>query len=142
MRIYVASSWRNRHQATVVTTLRKVGHYVYDFRHPTPKTRGFAWDEIDPNWRNWNVAQMRNALNHPTAEVGYQQDFAALCNSDVVILVLPCGRSAHLEAGWAAGQRKRLIVFSPENHEPELMYRMASLIADDLDEVIAFLRCR
>jgi hypothetical protein len=42
MRIYVASSWRNLYQPTVVTALRQEGYEVYDFRHPAPGDDGFA----------------------------------------------------------------------------------------------------
>lgn len=41
-KIYVASSWRNPYQPTVVEKLRECGHEVYDFRNP-PKRKGFAW---------------------------------------------------------------------------------------------------
>jgi hypothetical protein len=48
MRIYVASSWRNLSQPTVVTALRQHGWDTYDFRHPAPGDNGFSWAEIDP----------------------------------------------------------------------------------------------
>ena len=35
-KIYVASSWRNREQPSVVKALREAGHEVYDFRNPAP----------------------------------------------------------------------------------------------------------
>ena len=38
MRIYVASSWRNLYQPTVVTALRQEGYEVYDFRYPLRQT--------------------------------------------------------------------------------------------------------
>jgi hypothetical protein len=54
-------------------------------------------------------------------------------------VVMPCGRSAHLEAGWFVGQGRRLAVLLSGDEEPELMYRMAGLVTDDLDEVISWL---
>ena len=39
MKTYVASSWRNSHQQSVVHVLRTAGHEVYDFRNP-PHGRG------------------------------------------------------------------------------------------------------
>ena len=38
----------------------------------------------------------------------------ALRACDGCVLVLPSGRSAHLEAGWAAGAGKRVVVYVPE----------------------------
>ncbi len=35
MKVYIASSWRNEYQPTVVARLREAGHDVYDFRAAT-----------------------------------------------------------------------------------------------------------
>lgn len=40
--------------------------------------------------------------------------------TDTCVLVLPCGRSAHTEAGWFAGRGLKTIVYMPEKQEPEL----------------------
>ena len=98
MKIYVASSWRNNLQPRVVVALREAGHEVYDFRHPAPGNTGFRWSEIAPDWEDWTAEQFREALSHPVAARGFGFDMAALANSDACVLVLPCGRSAHLEA--------------------------------------------
>lgn len=45
-RLYVASSWRNKEQPHVVSTLRADGHEVYDFRAPFNGVPGFAWSEV------------------------------------------------------------------------------------------------
>jgi len=49
-------------------------------------------------------------------------------------LVLPCGRSAHLELGWFCGQGKQTIVLL-DQMEPELMVKMVDHICISLDEV-------
>lgn len=136
-RIYVASSWRCPDQPGVVEALRDAGHEVYDFRNPRPGDHGFAWSEIDPDWLGWNPATYRTLLDDPVAVSGYASDFAAMEWADTFVLVLPCGRSAHLELGWAAGQGKRTaILLNPSGFEPELMYRIVDLIAVDLSEVV------
>lgn len=123
-RIYVASSWRNDFQAGVVRELRAAGHEVYDFKNPAPGNAGFAWSAIDPDWLGWDPATFAGLIQtHPVAEAGFGHDKAALEWADTCVLVLPCGRSAHLEAGYAAGQGKRVIWWlRPEKFEPELMY--------------------
>lgn len=55
MKIYVASSWRNKIQPLVVLALREAGHEVYDFRNPAPGNTGFQWSEIDPAWQSWTA---------------------------------------------------------------------------------------
>lgn len=138
-RIYVASSWRNPLQAEVVAALRLDGHLVYDFRNPRPGDIGFSWAEIDPNWQAWTAEQYIAALDHPIAKAGFAADFDAMKWADTFLLVLPCGRSAHLELGWAVGQGKQTLVLTRDGEEPELMAKMCDHICPSLDDVRAVL---
>lgn len=119
--VYVASSWRNILQVGVVTALRAAGLTVYDYRQPRQGVSGFSWSNIAPDWSNWTPRQWRAALSHPIAAEGYANDFLAMREADCGVLVLPCGRSAHLEAGWMAGQGKPVFTLVLEKCEPELM---------------------
>ena len=56
--------------------------------------------------------------------------------SQACVLVLPCGRSAHLEAGWFCGEKKPVYIFQPERLEPELMYKMATLVSGSMDMIM------
>lgn len=134
-KIYVASSWRNTFQPTMVEKLREQGHKVYDFRNP-PKRKGFAWSDIDPDWLNWNTEQYRKALQHPKAQAGFDSDFNAMKDADVCVLVLPCGRSANAEAGWMKGAGKKVYVLQKQHEEPELMYKMFDGVFSDEAELI------
>jgi nucleoside 2-deoxyribosyltransferase len=126
-RIYVASSWRNLMQQGVVHTLRAAGYEVYDFKNPEPGDDGFRWMEIDPAWESWDPETFRESLFHPIALRGFNRDMEALKRCDVCLLVNPCGRSAHLEAGWAIGAGKRVILLLADGDAPELMYLMAGM---------------
>lgn len=128
MKIYVASSWRNLLQPAVVICLQKCGHDVYDFRNPAPGNKGL-WSQIDENWKDWTVEQYREALNHPIAIAGHDLDITALRNCDACILVLPSGRSASWEFGYAMAQGKDAAVLALEPVEPDLMYRGAKILA-------------
>jgi hypothetical protein len=134
-KIYVASSWRNQYQPEVVKRLRAEGFAVYDFRNPAPGDHGFHWSEIDPAWKDWSPEKYRDALRHPVAVDGFNKDMAALQDCDVCVLVLPCGRSAHLETGWASGSGKLVMALVPEPIEPELMYSMFKVFTS-IDELI------
>ena len=136
MKIYVASSWRNTYQPKVVNRLRCEGHEVYNFRTPCPGNNGFKWSEIDLDWQDWNQEQYRKALWHSLAVEGYDLDFNAMKEADTCVLVLPCGRSAHLEAGYFAGAGKPLHILILEPCDPELMYKMAIGIYTTIDELI------
>jgi len=156
MRIYLASSWRNPYQAETLLALRAAGHEVYDFKHPTPGNAGFAWHNCDPNLREDLTAdRMRRVLDHPIAEEGFQFDFGAMKWAQACVLLLPCGLSAHMEAGWMAGARKPVAILAREIKEPELMYKLfddyhilppvlqvspSTPLWDNLECVLSFLR--
>jgi len=123
MNIYVASSWRNARQPDVVAALRRVGHDVYDFRNPSEGDTGFHWSEIDPKWQTWDAGSFINGLHHSLAATGFAKDMVALDAAQGVVLVMPCGRSAHLELGYAIGQQKHCAILLSDG-EPELMYCM------------------
>ena len=139
-RIYVASSWRNKYFPAVVTRLREAGHEVYDFRNPPHGGAGFHWTDVDPDAPNWTYAQYAEGLHHPLAERQFQADIDALTWADTCVLVLPCGRSAHTEAGWMAGAGKRVLAYIPEMLEPELMYKLFDAVAGSLDELVELLQ--
>ena len=131
MKIYVASSRRNLRQPRIVQLLRKRGHQVYDFRHPSENNEGFAgWEAICPDYKTWTPRQFLKALQHPFAAQHFAVNMAALDAADAVILVLPCGRSAHLELGYAVGKGKPTAILLDQQNEPELMYKMAGFITD------------
>ena len=134
-RIYLASSWRNERQPEVLAALRADGHDVYDFRNPAPGDSGFSWREIGVS-SAWTAAYFANdVLNHPIAARGFGLDMAALEACSACVLLLPCGRSAHLELGQAVGARKLTIVYMPALEEPELMYRMCDYVETTLNGV-------
>lgn len=139
-RIYLASSWRCQDQPRVVVLLREAGHEVYDFRNPAPGNTGFAWSAIDPDWLGWEPKAFAKLLWHPVARAGFTLDKAALDWCDTCVLLLPCGRSAHLEAGYAAGQGKLTIFYlSPDRFEPELMYLLGHGCVTTDDELLSAL---
>lgn len=145
----MASSWRNPMQPAVVATLRAAGIECYDFRDPSGDgSGGFSWrdvrdepsgaipakgDDLVP------VDEYLRMVHHPVATDGYDRDKAAMDRADTFVLVLPCGRSAHLELGWAVGAGKRTAILLEDPAEPELMYRMVDLLAADMLTLLAWL---
>ena len=138
-KIYVASSWRNQYYTDVVGRLSEAGHEVYDFRNPPKGTGGFHWSDINPNYMEWSVEQYREGLKSQKAEQQFANDIEALTWADTCLLVLPCGRSAHTEAGWMVGAVKKVIVYIPEMQEAELMYKLFDFVSGDLNEIIDYL---
>lgn len=139
MKIYVASSWKNEFFPSVVTALREAGHEVYDFRNPPSGGHGFKWSEISADYMEWSSEEYRHQLSHPLAEAQFKNDLEAMLGCDVCVLLLPCGRSAHTEAGWFAGHGKKVFVLIPTRQEPELMYKLFDGVCCSVEEVIQYL---
>ena len=126
LKIYLASSWQNKEYEQVLNTLRLEGYETYDFKHPENKElSNFDWEKLDKEYNKWTCSDFKKALNHPEAIKAFQKDFQAMQEADFCVLLLPCGRSAHSEAGWMKGKGKKVFILDlSENPKPELMYRM------------------
>ena len=135
-RIYVASSWRNEYYPEVVQKLRDSGFDVYDFRNPPSGDEGFHWCNVSDKWLDWTPEEYRDNLMHPLAERQFGNDIKAMESCDICVLVLPCGRSAHTEAGWFAGKGKKVIAYIPTKQEPELMYKLFDGLAVSLNDLV------
>lgn len=126
LKIYLASSWQNKEYEQVLNALRLEGYETYDFKHPENKElSGFDWEKLDKKCNRWSCSDFKKSLNHPETIKAFQKDFQAMQEADICVLLLPCGRSAHSEAGWMKGNGKKVFILDlSENPKPELMYRM------------------
>lgn len=136
MYVYVASSWKNDIFPEVVRKLRVAGHEVYDFRD-----HGFSWQQIQPDYpeRLLSSEELLEMYEHPLAREGLKRDMTALSNSDACVIVQPCGRSAHLEFGYAIGQGKITVALLKDKEPPDLMYCMADYLCTTIDEMLEVL---
>lgn len=145
MKVYVASSWRNAYYAGLIANLQSYGFETWDWRHPPTGGNGFGWQECGladyehgdkvstPAWRQMLASQ--------PAQRGFAADLTGMFWCDVGVLLHPCGRSAHLEAGWLAGQGKKVHVLAPEVVEPDLMVlALGGSIFETSDALIRQLR--
>lgn len=147
-RVYVASSWRNGRQPLIVEALRLAGHEVYDFRNPVDGDHGFSWAQIDgrphhvaEKGHDWVPAgDYLRMVGHDIAQDGFEKDFAAMKWADTFVMVLPCGKSAHLELGWAVGADKATCILLEDPVEPELMYLCVDEMTTTLDGVLNWTR--
>lgn len=125
MKIYVASSWRNPTFPPVLALLRDMGHEVHDFRD-----NGFSWHDIFPGVDKELVRPdlHRKFLEQIPTINAFNSDMKALASADVVVMVCPCGNSAHLEGGYAVGMGKKLIIMQRAPQRPDVMYKMGTLV--------------
>lgn len=141
MYIYLASSWSNQMFEFLHSSLSKMeGTKVYNFRDPE---NYFTWEQVDENWKEWGIPEFNEQRDHPAMVKGYNRDYQALLRCDLLVLLLPCGKDSHLEAGWAIGQGKPVIFFAPGSFgfEPGLMYKLSDLpMVDTLPGLKAAIR--
>lgn len=137
--IYVASSWRNEEHGEVVSTLRAADLEVYDFKEPTTCLRWTEVAGVKERGGEMTPREYLAALSHPTAVRGFLQDMGALQRASTVVLLLPCGNSAHLEVGYAVGTGKPVAALHPPKVETmDLMHCMISNHYSRLDLLVAW----
>lgn len=89
----------------------------------------------------WTPAEYREQLQtNPLAHQQFANDIEAMRSCDACVLVLPCGCSAHTEAGWFAGSGKKVVAYLPEKVEPELMYGLFTAVTTSIEETVAALK--
>jgi len=123
MKIYLASSWKNEQIIVpLADMLREKGHEVDCFCDPSCGRFVFSFREIG----NAEELNAINMLETKQAQKAFQEDKKWIEWCDMLIMVLPCGNSAHLEAGYAKGIGKEvLIVGSFPNGQWDVMYGFA-----------------
>jgi len=138
MRIYLASSWKMAEWvSTWKSTLEQAGHEVDAFCDDSSGRFVFHFSEIgDPA-----ELDAINFLLDPRSQKAFQEDKKWLDWADVCLLILSAGKSAHLEAGYAKGQGKLLIIWQNEypKGEFDVMYGFADLITESHTAVMEFL---
>jgi len=117
MRIYLASSWRNAEAVLIIADcLKRHGFEVDCFCDQVGGRFGFNIAEyLQKVGQDVNEVDAITALSHPAVEREFKLAFAEdkkwLDWCDCVIMLMPCGRSSHLEAGYAKGQEKLFYIY-------------------------------
>lgn len=137
MRIYIIGSLRNSAIPEFANTLAKEGFEVFaDWFAPGP--------EADDYWRNYSKARgwtYKQALQSHAAKHVFEFDKQHLDAADVVVMLMPAGKSGHLELGYHRGKGKPgYILFDQEPERYDVMVQFATDIFFNQDELIAELR--
>ena len=135
--IYLIGSLENPAVELVAKTLRDVGFDVFDDWRASAPHGDKQWQAYAKQ-RGWSY---KEALRSPFVQTAFWFDFERLEQADLVVLVMPCGRSGHLELGWALGKGKPGYILFPDG-EPErydLMTNMATDIFFSTEELISAL---
>jgi hypothetical protein len=120
---FIASRYRNKDAVLELAhRIRESGKSAYCFVE-TPGFRGRATtvQNDDPEAYMREFEALPDWHNDPGVRTIFDSDMRALRESENVILLLPAGTSAHIEAGVAYGLGKRLILIG-ERKETESLY--------------------
>ena len=133
MRIYLIGSLKNPYIPTIGKRLRELGHSVFDDWHSCGPTG-------DVDWRHYHQARGDNyaeALKGKAAKLHFDFDMQHLAEADAGILILPAGKSAHLELGLLAGWgRPTFVFFDAVPHDWDLMYKIADHVFFDEEKLL------
>lgn len=133
--IYVIGSLRNEAIPEVSETLRSLGWDAFDDWFA-------AGPEADDYWKKYEVNRghgFKEALRGHAARHVYEFDRFHLDRCGAALLVLPAGKSGHLELGYVAGSGKpTFILLDGQDSRFDVMYQFASEIFTNKEEMIEY----
>lgn len=127
--IYLIGSLRNPQIPIIAQQLREDGHEVFDDWYA-------AGPQADDRWRDYEIARGHSflqALRGHAARHVFAFDREHLQRCDTAILILPAGKSGHLELGIALGQGKSGFVLVDDPERWDVMYQFATGVFDNLE---------
>jgi len=135
---FIASRWRNKEQVLELTQkLRAKGKKVYCF----VEGEGLSSDlkeleqSLDPHAFMEHFESLSDWKKSDAIREIFEVDMRALRESEALILLLPAGKSSHVEAGAAYGMGKRCILVG-EQKETESLYLIFTEHYATIDECV------
>jgi nucleoside 2-deoxyribosyltransferase len=138
-KIYLIGSLRNTKVPEIASKLRDAGHEVFDDWYA-------AGPEADDYWQKYESLKGNNykeGLAGYAAKHVYNFDKFHLDRNDIGVLVLPAGKSGHLELGYMIGKGKVGYILFDEAMPADrwdVMYQFATGVHFTLDSLIAELK--
>lgn len=132
-KIYLIGSLRNPAIVEFGLKLRAEGHEVFD-------DWTAAGPEADDYWQRYEQARGRTyaeALYGYAANHVFSFDVEHLIRCDTAVLMMPAGKSGHLELGWFLGKGKTgYVLFDEEPERWDVMYQFADGVFFDPDSLL------
>jgi nucleoside 2-deoxyribosyltransferase len=126
--IYIIGALKNWGVVSLAEELQSLGFEAFaDWITPGPEADAYLLKYA--KLRGWSYKQ---ALNSYAATHVFEFDKTHLDRSDIVVMLMPAGKSAHMEFGHARGQGKPgYILFDKEPERFDVMYKFATDIFFD-----------
>lgn len=137
MKIYLIGSLRNELVPTLAAEIREgTGYEVFDDWFA-------AGPEADDYWKTYEVTRGHSyaeALKGYAARHVFEFDRHHLDTSDAAVLLLPAGRSGHLELGYMAGKGRPTYILLDGDYMKEgrldVMYQFATGVFTKKEELL------
>ncbi|KKK86420.1 hypothetical protein LCGC14_2763450, partial [marine sediment metagenome] len=122
-KLYLIGSLRNPEVPVVSESIRALGFDVFDDWHA-------AGELADTAWRDYELTRghtYAEALRGYAARHVFDFDMGHLNAADAAVLLLPAGKSGHMELGYVLGQGKPGYILFPEVPDRwDVLYQLAT----------------
>lgn len=136
-KLYLIGSLRNPAVPELANDLRKLGYDVFDDWYAAGEIADDAWRDYEKG-RGHNFQQ---ALEGYAANHVFTFDRHHLNESDIGVLLLPAGKSGHLELGYLIGRgHPCYIVYPKEPERYDVMYLFAKRVFTSAEELVNHLK--
>lgn len=117
--------------------LRRLGFDVFDDWYA-------AGEKADDAWCTYEQARghtFAEALQGRTAQHIFKFDLQHLLSSDLGVLLMPAGKSGHIEAGFLVGHNKPVYVLLPEEPERfDVMYAFFTEVFNEKRDLLSVVK--
>lgn len=123
--IYLIGALKNPAVPELANKIRMLGYDVFDDWY----SAGPEADDYFNDYRIKRGLNYRDALQSHAAKHIFNFDKSHLDRADIVVLVMPAGKSGHLELGYSIGKGKPgYILFDQEPERLDQMHQFATKI--------------
>lgn len=135
---FIAARWRNKDSVLeLAKKIREKGKSVYCFVEGDGTEYELKAHEENHDAETFmqKFESIPDWKNSPAVREIFDVDMNALRDSEALILLLPAGKSSHVEAGAAYGMGKKCILVG-EQRETESLYMIFDEFYDSVDDFI------
>ena len=130
--IYLIGSLRNPEIPKIAERLRAEGYEVFDDWHA-------AGPCADDEWKRYEEARGHTyleALEGHAAMHVFDFDLTHLTRANAALLVLPAGKSGHLEMGWMLGRGRPGFILLDNPDRWDVMYQFADGVHTNVESLL------
>lgn len=141
MNIYISTSWKQRKLVKEYTAkLRALKHTVYNFTETPNETQSippeYFLEQFDPATMNY-----KEYITKTEFILKMKENWKAIHNCDLIILLLPAGNDAHADWSLGVGLGKHTIVVGhPVKGDRSPTHLWANVILTDIDETLSYVQ--